>query len=509
MHLLSSVKSYISLFLFCFCFFLTPEQKSAPGPVVQPVQFCPVGQSFSSPTSQSRNARPLSQTKPAVESNREVKRRVEISSSYPADREPGEGIDSEHIAALTPPECKALQREGHTTKNEEKTGENDTSPSTLIVQDQGSLTSSADKASVLISERASVLEDVKKENAALRSDLRDAREELQRRLDDLESQRRAEAEARTRVKQLSRKLASQSTEKVEQDKEWREKVEREKAETEKLRKTIAALELEVKKGRESDEENEKQEDEKYKALEDRESEMVELNFQLKKQLSEVKAQLALEREEKTREEQEKAQITNTFIDEKIELNMKLEELKAELQQLKHCSNDSPVEEKLSSSPLLYLTLHDDVLNSNNLPSPEQHLLFCQSANQHNTLVSRATVPGIQEQQTLIDPEHSAQVTSDGPNIRQNTSVNPPNASTPSDLENEVERLQKENVKETERANQYQLKLEALQSQVCNDGSTIGSTVGTKILFTQLKCSECHPLTQKLAVNCNTKQLLME
>eukprot|EP00066_Takifugu_rubripes_P019536 XP_011608802.1 PREDICTED: centromere protein F-like [Takifugu rubripes] len=195
--------------------------------------------------------------------------------------------------------------------------------------------------------------------------------------------------------------------------------------------------------------------------------MIELNSTLKKQLSEVKAQLALEREEKKREEEEKTQITNTIIDEKNELNMKLEELKAELQQLKRCNNDSPVEEKLtvSSSPLLYLTLHDDVLHSNNLPSPEQHLLFCQSANQHNTLVSQATAPLIQEQQTVIDAEHSPQVTSDGPNIRTNPSVTHPDDSIPSDWENEVERLQKENVKETERANQYQFKLEALQSQV--------------------------------------------
>lgn len=476
---------FIMLFLFFFFFLITPEQKAAPAPVIQPVQFCSVGQSFSSPTSQALNARLLTQIKPAVEQKRELKRRVEISSSYPSDREPGEGIDSEHIAALIPPDCDTLQREGHNRNNEEK-GQNkvihnksdtissfdyDTPTSILIDQDQGSLLYSAEKAPALISDRASVFEDIKKENAALRSELRDAHEEIQKRLDDLESQRRAEAEARTRVKQLSRKLASQSTEKKEQDEKWREKVEREKTETEKLRKTITALEMEVKKGREADEENERQgvqEDKKYKALEDRESEMVELNFQLKKQLSEVKAQLALEREEKKREEEEKTQLTNTITDEKNELNMKLEELKAELEQLKHSTNDSEAEEKLtvSSSPLLYLTLHDDELNSNNLPSPEQHLLFCQSTNQRNTLVSQATAPLIQEQQTVIDPELSPQVASDEPSTKQNSSVN---YSAPSDLENEVERLQKENVKETERANHYQLKLEALQSQVNNDG----------------------------------------
>lgn len=414
-----------------------------------------------------------------------MKRRIEISSSYPSDREPGEGIDSEQIAALTPPGCETLQREGHTKNNEKgenkvmhnnKSGtissfDNDTPTSILIDQDQASLLYSVEKAPALISDQASVFQDIKKENAALRSELRDAHEELEKRLDDLESQRRAEAEARTRVKQLSRKLASQSTEKNEQDKEWREKVEREKTETEKLRKTITTLEMEVKKGREADEENERQEDEKYKALEDREGEMVELNFQLKKQLSEVKAQLALEREEKKREVEEKTKFTNAIINEKNELNVKLEELKAELEQMKQSRNDSEVDEELavSSSPLLYLTLHDNELNSSTLPSPEQHLLFCQSTNQHNTLVSQTKAPLIQEQQTVIDPELSPQVAADVASTKQNSSVN---YSAPSELENEVERLKKENVKERERANQYQLKLGALQSQVNNDSSCV-------------------------------------
>lgn len=408
-----------------------------------------------------------------------------MSSSYPSDREPGEGIDSEHIAALIPPECETLQRKTHAKNNEQKAEnkvmhnkKSDTissldydAPATILIdQDQGSLLYSAERAPAVTSDQVSLFEDVKKENAALRSELRDAREELQRRLDDLESQRRAEAEARTRVKQLSRKLASQSTEKKEQDKEWRDKVEREKAETENLRRAIKALEMEVKKEREADEESERQEDKRYKALEDRESEMVELNFQLKKQLSEVKAQLALEREEKKREEEEKTQLTNTIIDEKNELNAKLEELKAELEQLKHRRNDAEVNEKptVSSSPLLYLSLHDDECNSNNLPSPEQHLLFCQSTNQHNTLVSQATAPLNQEQQTVTEVELSPQVASDVLSTKH-TSVH---YSAPSDLENEVERLQKENVKATERANQYQLKLEALQSQVNNGGSCV-------------------------------------
>lgn len=260
---------------------------------------------------------------------------------------------------------------------------------------------------------------------------------------------------------------------------------------------MAALETELKRerGGRGRKERDEQEEEKNKALEDRESEMVELNIQLKKQLAEVKAQLALEREERKREEEERNQITNTDVDEKKELSLKMEELKAELEELKRSREKDSLEvDKLSvaNSPLTYLTLHDDELNSNIalcdnklLPSPEQHLLFCQSTNQRNMLVSQATADLIQEAQAVIDPQRSplsdeeqtGQVASGVEDTRQNylggssmsedrrfasdLQVEP----APSELAKEVERLRKKNTKETERANQYQVKLEALQSQV--------------------------------------------
>lgn len=453
------------------------------------------------------------------------KRRVEISSSYPSDREPGEGIDSEHITDLISLDSECLQRglrksneEANKSKNEAIKSDNsgiskhstfhddvlsrsshssaNTASNTCVDRDHCNLMLSAEKAPSLMFEQTKVSEDLKRENTALRSELHDTREELQKRLDDLEAQRRAEAEARTRLKQLSRKHASQSAEKEEQDKEWRAQLEREKAETERLRKAMAALETEIKKGMEAREKNERQgqEEEKNKAQEDRESEMIELNIQLKKQLAELKAQLALEREERKREEEERSKMTNTDIDAKKELSMKLEELKAELEELKRSrKEDSLEEEKLSvaNSPLMYLTLHDDELNSNMvhcdnnlLPSPEQHLLFCQSTNQRNMLVSQPTADLIQEEGTMIDPEHSPQVASDLEDARQNYLVGSSlsdhrkalsdiqkDEHAPSDLAKEVKRLQKENAKETERANQNQVKLEALQSQVNNDGYT--------------------------------------
>lgn len=469
--------------LFCFVSCITPEQKVAPAPTVQPIQGHPVGRSFSPPPSYSPHSQTSTHIKhsPAKlpEQKREdsaVRRREKITSVH-------KDIDSEDVAVLMSPDSESLQREGNSECNVEKRGESrqtistfdcDTVTSTLIDRDQCNLLLSAENSL----QRSEVDEDLKRENAALRSELHDIREELHKRLDDLDAQRRAEAEARTRLKQLSRKLASQSVEKGEQDKEWKLQLEREKAETEKLRKAMAALEMENKKGREAREENERQEaqeEEKYKALEDRESEMIELNIQLKKQLAEVKAQLALEREEK------KMSQINTDIDEKNTLNTKIEELKAELEELKLSRKDS-LEEKLSvsTSPLLYLTLRDDELNSNKLPSPEQHLLFCQSTNQRNTLVTQATSQLIQEQEMVIDAESVPHVASDIPATRQDCPVEfslsddrqvQKDGHAPSDLEKVVEHLQKKLVKETENANQYQLKLEALQGEVHNVGYT--------------------------------------
>ncbi|XP_010774055.1 trichohyalin-like, partial [Notothenia coriiceps] len=330
-------------------------------------------------------------------------------------------------------------------------------------------------------------EDLKRENASLRSELQDAEEELQKRLEDLEAQRRAETEARTRLKQLGRKLAGQTAEKDEQEKQWRAQLESEKEETERLRKAMAALETEVTRGREETERKEIKEPEegKNKALEDRESEMIELNIQLKKQLGEVKAQLALEREERGREEDERRQRTETDQEQ-------LEQLQAELEELKLSrEEDSLGEDKLSvaNSPLTYLSLRDDEFNSNIdrcdnklLPSPEQHLLFCQSTNQRNMLASQAS-GGLMTQgdQTVIESVHSplsneGHTASDREDHQQNylRGSSPSDQSlsdlqevetTSSDVAKEVECLQKEAAKETERANQYQVKLEALQSQV--------------------------------------------
>lgn len=429
------------------------------------------------------------------------KRRAEIAASYPSDREPGEGIDAEHITDLISSdssEClhrRKSDEEESKSRNEavecDSSGTNKHSTFDQVLSSSSHSAAGTPADTFMDGETPSLKasEDLKRENATLRSELNDAREELQKRLEDLEAQRRAETEARTRLKQLSRKRASQDAQKDEQEKEWKAQLEGERAETERLRKAMAALEEEMKRGRE--EREEQQEEEKNKAQEDRESEMIELNIELKKQLAEVKAQLVLEQEERKREEEERNQISNTDIDVKKDLSTELEQLRAELEELKRSrEQDSLEEEKLlvANSPLTYLTLHDDELNSNIvlcdnklLPSPEQHLLFCQSTNQRNMLVSQAAADLIQDEKTVIDPELSdeartGQAASDLEDTRRSLSDLQGVEPVSTDLVKVVERLKKENTKETERANKCQVKLEALQSQVRNSLSSHSKTV---------------------------------
>ncbi|XP_033992664.1 centromere protein F isoform X2 [Trematomus bernacchii] len=498
------------------------EEKAVQAPPHQPVQFCPAGQSFSPHPSYSPHSGPPTHIKKPraatlAEQKREEdldleKRRAEIAASYPADREPGEGRDAEHITDRVSPDSESFHRGGghrgnsseeNNSRNEviksDSTGTNkhstfDQALSSSSPSDAGTPTNismDVDQCSPnLCAEETPSLkpsEDLKRENASLRSELQDAEEELQKRLEDLEAQRRAETEARTRLKQLGRKLAGQTAEKDEQEKQWRAQLESEKEETERLRKAMAAMETEMTRGREETERTEIQEQEegKNKALEDRESEMIELNIQLKKQLGEVKAQLALEREEREREEDERRQRTETDQEQ-------LEQLQAELEELKLSrEEDSLGEDKLSvaNSPLTYLSLRDDEFNSNIdrcdnklLPSPEQHLLFCQSTNQRNMLASQAS-GGLMTQgdQTVIESvlsplSNEGHTASDRDDHQQNylrgSSQSDQSLSdlqevetTSSDVAKEVECLQKQTAKETERANQYQVKLEALQSQV--------------------------------------------
>lgn len=449
---------------------LTPEQKSTPAPPQQPVQFCHVGQSFSSQSSSTQPPRPLthsrrpaaSQTEPKLEEQADASR-AEVSASYPSDREPGEGIDAEHITAITTSECS--QRSGQFRRSNEDGSKSrdegikcDTYPVDGTTDVKQSPQLSPENTHVLKSEQTVPSEDLKKENAQLRSELSDVREELQRRLEDLEAQRRAEAEARTRLKQLSRKHAGQAAERQEKDKEWRLKLENEKAETEKLKRANVALLAEIKKSKEEHDKAErtKQEEDNDASQEDRESELIEQNIQLKNQLAMVKAQLTLEREERAQDEEERIQILDKEEDVKNELSMKLAEIMADAEDLTHQRKEELAEEeRLANSPLL--TLHEDELNSNT------ELTFCVSTDQNNTLISKET-------DVHLDDGQMVQTEGNKPNSQEKSSSSGLQSGELDNFElvKEVEQLRRKYTKESERANKIQVKFDALQVQVSTE-----------------------------------------
>ncbi|KAK6299181.1 hypothetical protein J4Q44_G00306910 [Coregonus suidteri] len=509
----------------------TVQPSAAP---MAPVPFSPAGQSFAL-VSPPRHGRPTPHT-PSAQTNRpareerareeEERGNEERRAKYPTEREPGEGIDSEHITAFGSTDSEKRQRAGERGSGEERKRENErkeeaesvvdgcipgketstkdknalNTPSSLSPTDQSPhLTSSASSDTDYESEtlsshskpRAQTTRaegDLQRENRELRSELQDVKDELQRRLEDLETQRRAEAEARTRLKQLSRKHASQA--------ETTRETEEERVEMGRLKEALAELEIKVRRDAEERKERER---------EDRESESMLLNLQLKKQLAELKTELLIEQEERERGKEERKRLKNKGTEGTIDLTVKLEELLAELEELKNreCLEVKNVVDK--NTPLTYLTLHQDInSNSNNntvvpdnklLPSPDQHHLLCES-----TTVSQATTADlireegtltkapelskpIGEGETIVEAQRSVSASELGETtVEAEKGISSSDQGETSDMEKtpvelqsgglsaselaqEVERLRGESAREAGRAMHTQAKLEALQSQV--------------------------------------------
>ncbi|XP_072293753.1 uncharacterized protein [Eucyclogobius newberryi] len=424
-------------------------QKAAMAALQPSLQICPPVHSLSQtsgsvsnasqPLHQSRKLNPTNSTKQKRE---EVDKRAEIKVPFPTDREPGEGIDSEHISDNLSIKSEGLKRQECRlpTKSEE-------------ILETDDIQTFAERTHTRNSKQAMSSADLSAENAALCSELRDVREELQKRLDDLEAQRRAEMEAKTRLKQLSRKNANQITEKEEQYKECQTQLEKERSEVVRLKKALTALETEM--IRETQEKCVKKNEENNTVLQEKEDEMMELNMELKKQLSEVKVQLVLEREERKQHEVEMMNKTSTDME-------KIEELEVEIEKLKASPYNSLSEESLTAanSPVTYLTLRADEFNSDvNTPNKPETPSFCQSTNisQGTSLIDSHFLPATLnelEQESLNHEENMVR-----------TSDNAENADKLSVLTTQVQVLQKQNALEKEHANQYQIKLEVLQNQV--------------------------------------------
>ena len=429
-----------------------------------------------------------------------------MAPKYPMDREPGVGRDAEHMDDRGPyAESESPQR-SRRPEDDDNGGDDihcgsPKSPPLLPPPQEPGTEAGAPPKEPAVGPDAVAL---RKENAALTSDLRDAREELQRRLEDLETQRHAEAEARARLKQLSKKRAGREAELEEQERERRGELERERAETERLRTALAALQAQRSSKEREEEEEEEARAQGDQGREDREQELVELNVQMKAQLSEARAQLALEREERRREEEEeertKAAGAAAGAEEKAELSGRLAALQAELEQLKRLggTGDVPGPE---AYPATLGPNDDDELNGNMaaalcaglhdnrslLPSPELNRLFCLTANQLNAAASQATAglilggdqgPGVltlpllpgdpgaspMEGTSPEAPEEDATTTPEELSERSGEQDRPRTPSDP-DLAGEVARLREEKTGMARRAEQSQAKLQALQSQV--------------------------------------------
>ncbi|XP_008418678.1 centromere protein F [Poecilia reticulata] len=440
------------------------QEQKAPAASTQPAPFGLVGQSFSSPSQAAAHSRRISASQ--SEQNRDVSR-SEVTAVFPSAREPGEGIDAEQISITNSErQQKVGQREEADKDGESRRNAADIDRATAAEHPAVAGGLKIKHAQLPKSDEPAPSQDLKRENDSLRLELRDVREELQRRLEDLEAQRRAETEARTRLKQLSRKQSTQAAEREEREKDLKVKLENEKAETERLKRSLAALEAETKRSREEEAENEKkQEEETSTTQNDRESELIELNMQLKNQLAMVKAQLALERDERKTEEEERNRRMNTDSDVNTELSLKLAEIMADVEELKHRREEDSVEdEKLSTSSSPLPSLPDDELTSNTgcsdnslLSSPEEHHFFCESTNQRNALLST------EAEDILRLGGQTTKETSD--QIKLSSSDLQQDQRPTSDLAKVVEVLQKKCAKESERAKKYRDKFEALQIQV--------------------------------------------
>uniref|UniRef100_A0A674CKY9 Si:dkeyp-115e12.6 n=1 Tax=Salmo trutta TaxID=8032 RepID=A0A674CKY9_SALTR len=509
-----------------------------------PVPFSPAGQSFS-PVSQIRHGHTTPRT-PSAQTNRpargeqarEERGNEGQRAKYPTEREPGEGIDSEHITPFGSTDSDKTKRAGERGKGEERKRENERQDEVESVVDgciPGKDASTKDKTSLstqsslsdpdhsphLSSSASSDTDyesetlsshskpraqttgaegDLQRENQELRSELQDVKDELQRRLEDLETQRRAAAEARNRLKQLSHKHASQAE--TSREKEERRRELEERAETGRLKEALTELEIKVRRDGEDRERGERE-----RERGDRESESMLLNLQLKKKLAELKTELLREREERESEkEEETKRLKNKGIEGTIDLTVKLEELQAELKELKNRGRLEVKNMVDKNTPLTYLTLHHDITsNSNNntvvpdyklLPSPDQHHLLCENTNPQNTVVSQATETTadlIQEVGTLTKAPDLSRPIGEGETIVEaqrgvsaselgETTVEAEKGVSPSDqaettmelqsgglsaseLAQEVEHLCGESANEAGRARQTQAKLVARQSQV--------------------------------------------
>ncbi|XP_058653429.1 centromere protein F isoform X2 [Onychostoma macrolepis] len=483
-------------------------QLAAPPPAVAAPHLSSAGDCFSPSVSLHRErSPPYSNTSQRKKAPKTGRTREEERMKYPSSREPGEGIDSEHIGKFESEESQKFKGRGIQThpSNSLRLSETDVETS-VTEQDTGiedvdtdSFTSESTSGTMPKSEWAiscslqiddasgktnkcdsAPLKDLKKESAELREELRDVKYELQKRLEDLETQRRAETEARTKLKQLSRKHSTQTEQQRAKALELKDSVtkleaqlEQEKKESTKLRETLDALERETEK-KLKDIERDQEEGTQLKnvlaEMEQKETCMEEEMAKMKKDLQDHRLKLSQEREEREREREEEGKRIRK---EELE-GLKIAQLQEELDNLRKSRS---LEEKISKDnlPLTYLQLEHHpntnkspavIENKDLIPSPDNQESICDSENLQNTMVCKET----RSMDLIMDLGALTKPTEDKTSAaeRGRTQALSKDAS---DLDSttflvlEVERLRAARDRESDKAKLAQGKLEDLQKQV--------------------------------------------
>ncbi|XP_051945317.1 trichohyalin-like isoform X3 [Xyrauchen texanus] len=473
-------------------------QLAAPPPAVSAPEFSSAGDCFSPSISLHHDRSPPYQH--STQRKRALKTgltREEERMKYPSGREPGEGIDTELIRNFESEESRNIAHQSGSLRMSETDVDISVTEQDTVIENMDSFLSYSTNATMPKSEsdiscnlRTDVRNDMScynikcdstslkalKENAELRDELKEVKYELQKRLEDLETQRRAETEARTKLKQLSRKHLIQTEQQCSKSLELKDSIgkletqlEQEKKETTMLRESLDVFERDAEKRQEEkkkDDEEGTRLKEVLAEMQKKETSMEKEMMGMKKELEDLQLKLAQEQEERESErEKERKKIRREEME-----GLKIAQLQEELDNL--CKSGS-LEEKISKDnvPVTYLQLehHSSMDKKAALVENDMQESICDSVNFQNTLVCKETrkIEVIMDLGAQSKPTEPPGTTTEG-KISTTDITEAADMDSTTILVLEVERLRAARDQEAEKVKLVQGKLEDLQKQVTKE-----------------------------------------
>ncbi|XP_051505760.1 centromere protein F-like isoform X2 [Myxocyprinus asiaticus] len=509
-------------------------QLAAPPPAVSGPHISSAGDCFSPSISLHRdNSPPYQHSTQKKRTLKTGRTREEERKKYPSGREPGEGIDSEYIGNFDSEESRKrviTHQSGSLRMSETDVDISVTEQDTGISFTSGSINATMPKSESDIScslltdvgndtsgnpEKCDAMfqKDLKKENAELRDELREVKYELQKRLEDLETQRRAETEARTKLKHLSRKHSTQTEQQRAKALELKESIckletqlEQEKKETTKLRESLDVLEREAEKRQEENEKDDKEGTrlkEVLAEIEKKETSMKEEMVGMKKELEDLQLKLAQEREEREQEREEKRKQIRR---EEME-GLKIAQLQEELDNLRKSAS---LEEKISKDnlPVTYLQLERHLSTDKKALVENENdwqESICDSVNLQNTLVSKET----RTMEVITDLGQQRTTTQSRTSTAEIGGTEAADMDSTTILVLEVERLKGARDREAEKAKLAQGKLEDLQKQVTKETKHLTQAFESQSRHIENLLRELHDKECTLQRQCEELQKCQE